>query len=259
MGKMVLDEQQINEFIRENRYKVNQKSRFISRCIDGRYGNSDGLPPLAIPGADAGQLSLILAAANIYGLEVDREKVYESLVEIVGGEKNLKMHTDNHSKKMMGGCGHMKQITLDPESFNITKEDADFVMEKVATAKKKGAQEVVLEGEHLEGAVVLVRGNWSLKTRYFFAMTEGKVLSQIFVSHQTLVNERHRALAKKLLEKKAFSGLKEDDEDYLYMILSETSEAHLFETLKRMSEGLLIFEVKFEDSGDFDLKQLGDV
>ncbi len=250
MSKMILDEQQVHEIIQENRYRVNQKNKFISRCIDGRYQNDDNLPPLAIPGADAGQLALILATANIYGLEVNREKAYESLIEVIGGEKNLRFHTD---------CGYIKQTDLDPEGFNLTQEDVDFIKEKLEKAKEKGAQEVVLEGEHLEGGVIIARGYWSLKTKYFFEMSEGKVLSQIFVFHQTLVNERHRSLVKKLLDKKAISALKDDDDDYLYTILSETSEAHLFETLKRISEGLPIFEISFEEDGNFNLKHLGNV
>lgn len=259
MQKMILDEQQVNEFIRGNRYKVDEENKFLSRCIDGRYGNSNDLSPLAIAGADAGQLSLIFAAANIFGFEVDREKVCESLVEVVGGEKNLRMHTDNHSQGLMGGCGYIQQVKTNPKGYNLEKEDVDFVSQKMEEAKKNGAQEAVLEGEHLEGAVVLVRGDWSLKTRHFFETTQGKVLSQIFIFQETLVNERHKVLVKKLLEKKALDTLKKDDKDYLYMILSETSEAHLFETIRKLAKGLTIFEVKFDESGDFDLKHLGEV
>ncbi len=259
MAKMVLNEQELREIVQENRYKVEPKTKFISRCVDGRYENDPDLPALAIPGADAGQLSLIFAAANIYGLEVDREKVYEALVEVVGDEKNLRMHTDSHAKGMMEGCGFIKQTDVDPEGFNLTKEDTDFIKEKFEKAKKKGAKEVVLEGEHREGAVVLVRGDWSLRTRHFFEMKEGRVLSQIFVFQQTLVNERHKQLAKKLLEKKAFKTLKENDADYLYMILSETAESHLFEIARRLAEDLPILEVEFNDVGEFDLKHLGEV
>ena len=39
-------------FVEANSYPV--ENRVVSRCIDGRYSSEDGLPALAIPGADIG-------------------------------------------------------------------------------------------------------------------------------------------------------------------------------------------------------------
>lgn len=99
MPKLLLNEEQVAKLVLANKYRIDERTEFLSRCIDGRYQNEKGLPALAMPGADAGELAVILAMANIYGLEVTREKVFKCLVDIVGGIKNLRLHTDGHGKK----------------------------------------------------------------------------------------------------------------------------------------------------------------
>jgi hypothetical protein len=73
------------------------------------------------------------------------------------------------------------------------------------------------------------------------------------------VNERHRLIAKKLIEERAVKFFPDCDEEYLFEALSETTENHLFETLKRLASGLPIFEVGFENDGSFKIKEMGKV
>ena len=79
MNKIILTKQHVFQFVGESKYKVSSTLKFNSRCIDGRYTNSENLPALAVPGADAGELGIIFATANSCGFEVDMKKVWDTL------------------------------------------------------------------------------------------------------------------------------------------------------------------------------------
>lgn len=261
MKKFILDKTNVQELVMENKYEVDPKTQFISRCIDGRYENGDGLPALAIAGADAGELALIFATANAFGLEVDMEKAYAALVKIVGGEKNLRCHTDHHAEHgvIFGGCGHMKQMGLTLGDYSLTQEQLDFVKTKFTDAVQRGAQETMLNGEHLEGAVLMVKGNYGIYPNYIFATDIGKKTGQVFVFHRTLVDKRHKELARILTESKAVTIPDGCDGEYLYQVISEKGEEHLLETAKRLAKDLPIFSVVFDNEGGFKVEEVGRV
>ena len=261
MAKIFLNKDQIQDLVWKNRYKIENRQKFLSRCVDGRYRNKGNLPPLAIPGADAGELALIFAAANTYGFEIDEEKVFASLLEVVGGVKNFNFHSDHHGdpKIPASGCGHIKQQNLDPKVYGLNKNQTQFVNETLMKAKKSGAKEIILEGDHQERAVLQIQGPYSLYSRFSEQIDQGKTQRQVFIFHSTLVNERHELIAKKLIEEKAVKLFPGCDEEYLYEALSEVTESHLFETLKRLASGLPIFQVGFDSDGSFTIKEMGKI
>lgn len=258
MSKIFLNQEQISKLILANKYPVDEKNHFMSRCIDGRYSNEKNLPALAILGADIGELALILATANVCGLDINKQKAFQSLVNTVGGIKNLRFHTDSHAKKdvVCGGCGYIREIKADPQAFNLVKKDVEFILQKAEDAKKKGAQEVLLLGNHEEGAVLTVRGPYGLYTQY---QNNGVNVSQVFVFHDSLVSSRHRVLAKNLIQEKVIKTLTQEDQDYLFTILSETTEDHLFEIAKRLAKDLPLYAVNFDQDGNFDLEFQGNI
>ncbi len=252
MNKIILDKTQLSLLILKNRYQVDKKTKFSSRCIDGRYSNDENLPALAFPGADAGELALVLATAKMYAFEVDREKVYQSLVEVVGGEKNLHFHSDSHSneKKVLAGCGHIKHMGLTPSDYQLDQDDVDFIRQKFEQAVKKGARQDILHGDHMEGAVVYVKGDFGIYPR-------GDVGLQIFEYHQSLVDQRHRSLIKTLIKNKAVKIPKGTDEDYFFQVLSDMADVQTLETVKRLAKNLPIFQVVFDNDGIFKITELG--
>ena len=259
MDKVLLSKEQIFELVLENKYKVKEENKLLSRCIDGRYKNSDDLPSLGLAGADVGELVLIVSTGNTFGFDVDVKKTYETVIDLVGGVKNFQMHTDHHGdvKIAASGCGHWKQIKLDPTAYHLTQDQLVALEEVIEEARKKGAHEVILEGEHIEGAVLQVRGKYSVKPRYVLGTGSGAKEVEVFVYHESLVKERHKKLAEMLLKNKAvklYNGL---GADYLYDVLSDTTEDHLFETAKRLAKGLPIYSVVFKDDGVFDLEEMG--
>lgn len=152
----------------------------------------------------------------------------------------------------------MKQIQLEPKAFTLTQDDVDFVIQKATEARDKGAQEITLQGEHEEGAIVTVKGHLGLYNQQRFESGEDASSAQVFVFHDTLVNQRHKVLSEKLIVEGAIK-LKDDDKDYLYAVLTETTESHLFEIAKRLAKGLPLYVVKFDEDGDFDLEFQGNI
>ena len=261
MKKIILSKERVFEIVSANRYQVDKKTRFLSRCIDGRYKNnlrSSDLPALAFPGADVGELALIFATGNTYGFKVDGEKALEVLAKVVGGLENFGLHTDYHGDKKIAvsGCGHWKQINLDPTAYKLETAQVKDIQKLIDQVKKNGANEVILEGEHLEGAVLIVRGSWGILPRYKLQFEGGANEVQTFVYHQSLVDERHRVLASTLLRQKAVKLDEGCDEEYLYQVLSEIAENHLMETARRLAKGLPIYEVKFDEDGGFTLSEV---
>ncbi|MBW7960534.1 hypothetical protein H3C65_03530 [Patescibacteria group bacterium] len=227
-------------FVSENRYPVKGK-RFISRCIDGRYKNEEGLPALAIPGADLGQMAVIFSAANRYGFEVDGKKALDTLIEVVGGKANFRTHTDSHheGKGFAKGCGHWGQVLKDKDAYGITEEQIEFINREL----KGIGEQVILEGNHSESAVFIIKGSWGILPRF--------KNSSAFMYHQSLVDERNRELAEKLLEKGAVTLKNNEGVEWLYEALSEVTTTHLLETSNRLAKGLPIYDVNFKDDGSF--------
>ena len=262
MNKVILSFKDISFLVKENRYRVNPKTWFLSRCIDGRYKNSSDLEALALPGADLGEISIVVAACLTYGYDYDLEKIMAVFVDVVGDEDSLRTHTDSHGDKNIyaSGCGHFAQITKDPKAYGLN----EFLVEeirKLFTSKFKnqlgGKSYIVLSGDHLEGAVLVIEGDWGIYPQYVLETNEGKKPVQVFVYHKTLVERRRRLMAKKLLEKKAIVFRNGENEEMLYQALNEVGEDHFFETAKRLAKDLFIYQVVFQGNGDFKIKEQG--
>lgn len=161
--------------------------------------------------------------------------------------------------KVLNGCGHWKQIQADPPSYDLQESDVNSLRLILSAASSKISQPWILHGEHQEGAILIVKGNFGIYPRFLMKTEEGVREVEVFVFQQSLVDQRHRILSKKLLEKKAVKLFPGCDEEYLYEVLSEEAEVHLFETAKRLAVGLPIFAVDFKDDGSFVVEERGEV
>lgn len=248
---MKLNLEEIHNLVRENSYKVDEKSRFLSRCIDGRYENSSELPALAIPGADVGDLAVFFAAANSYGFSIDRQKALNVFTKTVGGVKKLRTHTDSHADKKLvaAGCGHMKQMRLDPAAYSVTQEDLDFLTKSFTKAVTQGAEQVELQGDHQEGAVLVVTGDYGILPQYTLPTEEKNAHVQVFIFHSDLVDLRHRVLVEAFVKEGVVILPEGCDSEYLYEVVADVTEKHLFETSHRLASGLPIYSAHFEKDG----------
>jgi len=246
MKKMVLNKNQINSLVLENRYPVDEGFRYISRCIDGRYENNRNLPALALPGADIGELAGLFATSRTYGFELNQDAAFEGLLGLINGAANFHFHI---------GCGYLGQIEHDPQVYNLNTDETTFIKKQLDNLKVQGAKEIILNGEHNESAIIMINGNFGLLPRFVV----DKDTTSVYVYHTSLISNRHKKLAQKLMEKKAvelFAGL---DDEYLRHALSETMENHFYETLKRLAPGLPLYNVTFSDDGNFKIVEMGNV
>lgn len=253
--------EELSLLLKENRYPVSKMNRFKSRCVDGRYQNEESLPPQAYPGGDLGLMAAILAAGRSFGFDLDREKAFQTLLDVVSGWKNFGFHSDSHANPeiIASGCGHFSQMRKDPSSYSLEKEDLVFLENMLERVKKEGGEEVVLEGDHKEIGALLIKGDFSVKPRFKIQTDDGEKKIQVFVFHQSLTDEKIRLLSKKLIENKAVNFRDGENEEFLIHALQETTENHLFETLRRLAKGLPIYEVVFNEDGDFSLFERGEV
>ncbi len=257
---MKLTKEQIYTLVSQNHYLP--KNKFLSRCVDGRYQNSPDLPALAIPGGDAGQLAVIYSAANQYGFTVDEQKTLYTLLDVLGSKKSFSFHSDMHvdANVLGGGCGHLKQLQLDPDAYKIDKSQLETIIKvQLPCVIDYGSKQTILEGEHKEGAALQVEGAYGILPSSNIETETGKMVVQVFIYHKTLVDERHKVLAKKLIEDKAVTMYDDLDEIYLSQVLSETAESHVFETLKRLAKGLSLYNITFKDEDEFKVEEMGTI
>ncbi|MDQ3018826.1 MAG: hypothetical protein M3Q64_03075, partial [bacterium] len=246
-----MTKEQVQEFADANKVLITDNCR-KSRCVDGRYeGLLEEFPMIAKPGGDAGDILIAFSALNELGVELDPEVVVASVMEEVGSEDNFQFHTDEHAEHDHAGagmgCGHLKNAYNDSEKYGLNKEQAAFVMEKLAqlTERDKDKHQVVLKGDHKESAVLVVDSEkYGLKP----LLREGDEIQEAFIYQKTLHQEQLDILAKKLQEKIAATG-KVVEEQIIRQALDTSFAKQLGETLKRLAAGRPIYTVKIDESG----------
>ncbi|MGB9608974.1 MAG: hypothetical protein ACPL3E_01205 [Minisyncoccia bacterium] len=245
--KRQLSEGEVQDFIKESVFEIKNSQNVLSSCIDGRYSEDEArLAPRSIPGSDPGILLLFLATLRkIQNLNLNldlKEKVFNEIIENLGGPKNFKMHTDDHSvdQGIIAGCGHMKLAKQSPLNYGAAAEDLDFIFSYLEKLKKEGIKEMVLEGNHNEFAIFVINNK-------NIGMLHKKGDKQAFVFHQGLANDLFENIAKKILnleEIKSTGILKEE----FNQILKETFNQQLKQTVLALAPNIPIYEVDFKDN-----------
>lgn len=252
MQRFILDKDYAAEYARVHRFIPHPQTPFLSRCIDGRYPVSSQLPALATPGGDAGELAILLATAHVYGFELDAQKAQAILLDIIGGGEHF-------SSEPVSSCMHLTHVFSDPAAYNLHPDDLKTLTHLLGLGKTEHVRPVLLEGKHQEGAVLQIKGNWSVQPSGIIETEHGNIVASVLIFHQTLAGARQRRIADELLTQSAvklFDGL---DAEYLSEAFSSVTEDHLLETLKREAAGLPIYQLNYTDEGASTLKDLGTV
>ncbi|MEX1052239.1 MAG: hypothetical protein WEC80_00135 [Patescibacteria group bacterium] len=180
----MLDSTTVRKFVQKEGYFF-PDNPYISRCIDGRYPDDDMLPALAIPGADIGQIVMLFAAGNEARVEIDLDDAVGALIEVVGGVENIRIHTDTHKVQegTAAGCGYFAKVKESPDAFGVTPEQVGQIEQKFTGLVSKGAQEIILLGDHEEEGVLIINGEKSVRPK-----------GKFFIFHESLVKERNRLI-----------------------------------------------------------------
>ena len=248
MDRIILQKNQIQELIFQNSYQVEKKREFLARDIGGRGEENvkKALPALASPGADAGELALLLATSNVFSFEADLEKSLTQLIKLVGGEKNINFDIESSI--------HLQQILLDSQTYNLEKSQIDKLFKLLKTPINKSSD---LHINKTEGALLQIKGDYGVLPNFFLKTQAGETRVSTFVFHESLANKRHKVWAEKLAGGGGVKLYPGRDAEYLYEVLSDMTDDHLFETLGRIGKGLPIYLVKFDDKGAFSTEDMG--
>lgn len=244
MCMMDITTQSISRWVNTNRFEVAVDERFIARCIDGRYPHAKDVAPLAYPGADVGQVLVVMAAAHTYGFVVSAGEVFDVLKKLEGGVGRIHDHTDElHTTSYCAGCGHVQLVRKYPKMYGLTKASCDEVLDVFAHMVHPD----VLTGVHHESAVIVATGSqkWSI-------YSQDDSMS-VFVVHKALTDARHRALAKIMVGSgilRVPTSQSKLDEETVYEYLSAVFDDHLIATSAHLATGLPQFVAKFTDGGE---------
>lgn len=254
---MHLSTQTLNQWITDNKYQVPVEVSTVSRCIDGRYPKGAQLAPLAIPGADVGQMAIILSAAYTYGFEVDIEGAYEVLSTLSGPAQQASSEQSPDraltKRSYCAGCGHVQLLKKYPTTYHI---DPDQLDRAIACFTDHPTLPDVVLGRHHETAVVVIRGSsrWSVYSQ------DGALSA--FVAHKALVDARHKILSDMLIAKNAVYVQKPVvmfEPETLYEYLSSVYDEHLTATLAYLAVRLPLYYVTMHDDGSFAVESRGEI
>lgn len=240
MNQIILNKNQVYQLISENYYSINQKTDFVNGCLDDCFKKEE-IPDLLVPGGELGEISLILATANVYGFEVDRNRLIKTI---------LNFSKEKNKIKISHYCNYWLDLQKNPQLYHLSNEEILFISSFLEISSIKKTNNLS------RSAVLMIRGDFSVYSEYDLEIEEKKQRVSVFVYHQILVDQKHRLLAKKLIENKAVKLYPGCDDEYLYQVISEEGENHLFEILKKIGKGLPIFEVKFDKEGKFEIEEL---
>ncbi len=247
LNRILLNKDQVYELVTNTIYVPQEKEKYRSRCISGRYTNHPKLPALAIPGGDIGELALLYAAATAYSFEIDYKKAFKVIADIVGGVEHLSYHIP---------CSHITEVIKEPLAYSLQPDQLVTLTEQLDEIKKAHANEFESPANHMEGAVLMIKGEFGVLPHSVVKTELADAGVQVYIYHRTLGDQRRRLIAQKLLEEKAVTLLDGLDEEYLYEVLTDTGDTHLFETIKRIASGLPMFLVDITSPSHIKIEEL---
>ncbi len=246
-----LNKDQVYEMVMENQYSY-PEYKYRGRCFSGEFKNSFHLPALSLPGGDLGELAILQSTALTFGFEIDMNKATEVLFQLTCGNEHL---TSLSAKDELATCDYFRHLAANIASYNLDKPSLDMLYKLYATLLPDFNIPSDRSHSH-EHAVIIFESSQGLYPQYTFESYEGTYESHLLIFHKTLVDLRHRELAKKFVDKKIvelYGGL---DVDYLYEVLSDTTEVHLYETVRRIDTKLPIFTVSVDEKQKIIVNQL---
>lgn len=258
-----LTKDNVFELVMNNKYKLETEDSYISRCVTGRYDNEKGLPMISLPGGDAGELALLYSTAHSHGFEVLFDKAFLVLCTLIGGIQHFSLHTDNPTKQSLigSGCFYMNEIYTDPVTYSLEETHMEVLKKQLAAVKARGVEEKVLSMDSVEGAILLVKGEMGIYPQYEYeSELDGRdIKTQVYVYQKTLVNRRRKIFVDQLIAENAVKMFEGCDDEYLYQVLSNEAENHLFEFLKKRADGLPIYAVEIDDKQKISIEHYDNV
>lgn len=235
---MYLSSDQIEELILENQYDFSG-NKFQSRCFSGHFENNVSLPALALPGGDIGEILILLSASHTYGFDCDLLKSIKIIKEVSAAAKSQEYQHFNQFAAEE--CRYLHLLSESPEIFSLKSEMVNSVFRTLEQSELIKNEEKIHKEVYRESACIIIEGNKGVLPHYLFQSAQGTIDARIFIYHKSLIDERRKLIAKNLFQSKAINLLEGQDEEYIYEVLSEVGDSHLFEVLHRIDSNLPIY------------------
>lgn len=234
MSTISFSKEELGTYVRESAYKPTPDAVVRYRCSDCFYDGRDTQAEVVMPGGIVGEYAIVSSMAQSYGYEIAPHKV----VQIVEG-----LPTIPRSKQY--SCAYCAQLLADPQSFNAP-----------------GVQQLIdqpdpnLKPQHLEGAIVKIKGDYTVPASSFVENVSGKYALRLYLFHQTFLDAKHRELARRLIDEEVIRLLPGLDEEYLYEILADATETQFLLAITKTTQNLPIYAVTFSPDGQFTIEEL---
>jgi len=233
--------------IQSNIIQKTSRSMEGRKCGDGRDGQEF---IEAIFGSDLGYGFAAQAALRDMGKVVpgkEAEALQSTLALVAGESGKTYVHTDNHQGnegQLYGGCGANRVARENMLGFGLIPDDftaLDGVMKNLDEQGK--VEKAVYKGNHIEGAVVLVKGrDFGIKAN------DQKENTSVFVATVDLIEDRLRLIARSLAPE---YGVEENTlYDKIHIRWAAQTEIIRL-NLAKIGENLLpVFTAEFSSTGE---------
>ncbi|OGJ48219.1 hypothetical protein A2344_01300 [Candidatus Peregrinibacteria bacterium RIFOXYB12_FULL_41_12] len=243
--KVAMLRPEADAFVERNQFEI-PEGQIESRCVDGRYEAAAARKaPLSVPGADAGYVLVAFAALRELGIhDASEQDVWSAVVRAAGGPSNFRFHTDthaNHDHKGAGrGCGHLALAANQEkggfEKYGVSDREMEFLFRQLdELADWHPRNQVVLDGDHLERAVLVVESETHGVVPMEHAGSPGGRPNQVFVFQKTLHENRMGELCSILMSIPAVS--RATTPERLAAAMDEVFNKQLSATLGELAPG----------------------
>ena len=166
MNPNILAPKELIDFIEANKINADNSGAV---CGDGRFTKEQSRGRIRAFGGDEGFMMAIQGAATELGIKISPTELVArygaGIRQIRGGNAAIGIHTDEHN---LGpgeiGCGHVaKAVRGQAKHKSVGSEDVSNLHENVLAADNH--EQIVLEGDHAEQAVLFVYGRkWTVNS-----------------------------------------------------------------------------------------------
>lgn len=148
------------------------------------------------------------------------------------------------------GCGHLRLVLEHPEEYGVRPELARAVIGAIFERLWSGEEGIdyeVLEGEHLEGAVVNVTVPHPVRTfTWVPTVRPAEHGTQIFINHPQVSELVRRQAALFLIDREPWMHLRPREETAFLVAVDELAATQIMATVNHLAPTLSVFEVHFE-------------
>lgn len=177
----------------------------------------------------------------------DKEQVYEAI-----SETRTKIDTSSPRYNLPGSLDLVISV-CDLYGLTLDKEKTEKLITHKVVDQIMGTSQT-----HFSGAVLILQGEYTIDPVYRYEATGGRnEIITFFIEHQTLNHKYLRQLASELLNNNCISGFEGLDVEYLYEIMTESTEDRLIKYQLDHCRGLPIYTVKFDGDGLCTIQDMG--